>query len=244
MKAIPHRRVMQQSQHFLHFLWIAIIGLLLVVVLVACGNPIDSATPVLAQDLCMFAHSPELQLGTTDAVGVAKWVKATYGVEPEQMVKTEGDLSIVEFFWKQNNHHWSATVRDRRLARVSKFDLDNGPTLGQVVTLWGEPEFVYGYIGTICEKSCSYSLGLDYPRLGLSISRSGLETAQELRKTGTAALSVRRSLRATEVHCYQPGPMEEVLTNAFGASVDSVTAQMLLRSSWSGFDALVPLGPR
>ena len=72
-------------------------------------------------------------------------------------------------------------------------------------------------------------LGLDYPELGLSISRSGLETSQELRKTGVAALPVKKEVRTTEIHCYQPATMEEVLTNAFGMSIDSVTSQMSMQ---------------
>ncbi len=220
-----------------------LLGFLLVVVLAACRNTVGSSTSTPAHDLCAFAHSPELLLGTTDVAGVADWVKAAYAVQAEQRVKTEGDSHTVEFFWTVGNRHWSASVRDGRLARVSRFDLDNGPTFDEVVSIYGEPVFVYGYMGTMCERSCRYSLGLDYPELGLSISRSGLETSQELRKTGVAALPVKKEVRATEIHCYQPATMEEVLTNAFGMSIDSVTSQMSMRSSWSGFDVLVPLGP-
>ena len=70
-----------------------LLGFLLVVVLAACRNTVGSSTSTPAHDLCAFAHSPELLLGTTDVAGVADWVKAAYAVQAEQRVKTEGDFA-------------------------------------------------------------------------------------------------------------------------------------------------------
>jgi hypothetical protein len=159
-------------------------------------------------------------------------------------MKTDVDSRVVDYFWQENTRRWSAEVRDGRLARVSQFDLENGPTLGQVAASLGVPEFVYGYVGAICEKSCNYSLGLDYPHLGISVYHSGYETTSQLWEMGAPSLAIQGDMRATEILCYEPAPMDTALRQAFGASMDSLTVQMSMRSPWVGFGARVPLGPR
>ena len=217
---------------------------LLAIVLTTCQNPAYSSPSVTAQELCSFAHSPELGLGITDEAGLVKWIKATHVVDPEQSVSAGGDSRVVNYYWVHDNNHWSASVRDGRLVRVSQFEQDNGPTFGQVIAFWGDPEYAYGYVGVVCEKTCNYSLGLDYPHLGVSVYRSGFEVTNQIWKTGEPALAIQEDMKVTEIMCYESASMETVLRDAFGASAESVKVQMSMHSPWAGFGSLIPLGPR
>lgn len=217
---------------------------LLAIVLTTCQNPASSSPSSTVQDLCSFAHSSDLGLGIADEAGLVKWIKATHAVDPAQSVSTGGGSRVVNYYWVHDNNHWSASVRDGRLVRVSRFELDNGPTFGQVVAFWGDPEYVYGHVGVVCEKTCNYSLGLDYPHLGVSVYRSGFEVTNQMWKTGEPALAIQQDMKATEIMCYESASMETALRDAFGASAETVKVQMSMHSPWKGFGSLIPLGPR
>lgn len=217
---------------------------LLAIVLTTCQNPAKSSPSVTAQELCSFAHSPELGLGITDEADLVKWIKATHMVDSEQSASENGDSRVLNYYWVYGKSHWSASVRDGRLVRISQFELDNGPSFGQVIALLGAPEYTYGYVGVVCEKTCNYSLGLDYPHLGVSVYRSGFEVTSQIWKTGEPALAIQENMNVTEIMCYQSTSMETALRDAFGASAETVKAQMSMRSPWSGFGSLIPLGPR
>ena len=57
-------------------------------------------------------------------------------------------------------------------------------------------------------------------------------------------LAIQEDMNVTEIMCYQPASMETVLQDAFGASEETVKAQISMRSPWSGFDSPIPLGPQ
>ena len=68
---------------------------LLAIVLTTCQNPVRSSPSVTAQELCSFAHSPELGLGITDEADLVKWIRATHVVDPEQSVSANGDSRVL-----------------------------------------------------------------------------------------------------------------------------------------------------
>ena len=217
---------------------------LLANLLTACQNSTNSSPSVTVQEFCSFAHSPELNIGITDEAGLVQWIQAMHLANPEQLVSANRNSRIVNYYWVHGKSQWSASVRDGRLARVSQFELDAGPTFRQVIDFWGAPEYTYGYVGMVCEKMCNYSLGLDYPHLGVSVYHSGFEVTKQIWKTGEPMLAIQEDMNVTEIMCYQPASMETVLQDAFGASEETVKAQISMRSPWSGFDSPIPLGPQ
>lgn len=218
--------------------------LLLLSTLTGCQSTVVTPTPVLVSDPCAFAHNAEIGLGTTDEGGLQDWVQQHDGRSWQGAI-SDGASGIADFSWNQDGRRWSARFKNGKLVRVSQFGIENGPSFGQIVKGLGAPAFIYGYVGIICEKDCNYSLGFDYPQLGVSVYRSATETAREVRKSGEPALVIQQDVRITEMHCYTPASSLEVaLRDAFGMSDQSVAVQMSARSSWRGFGSLVPLGPR
>lgn len=213
---------------------------LLLAILAGCRQTTHIETPVSYEDLCGLTSE---QMGTMDEANVQQWIKEKYNATPTQSQQIMGGEAVTVYIWEHDGITGNAYVRDDRLFRISLYDLDNNveskPTFGQVVAGLGPPEMLDRTVGMY--DPLQYTIILDYPALGVSMSGTEAEARNKLVHEGVLAAVLTERMQADNVHCYIPGSMEAVLQKIFFVSPENVPRQMQTQIPWPGFGALVPL---
>ncbi len=118
---------------------------------------------------------------------------------------------------------------------VMQNDIKNGPRLRQVVAGLGTPDFVYhDNIPTISGEATFVEIGLDYPRLGVSVF------AGYWVKGSSWNMQVRldSALQVNFIFCYPPTEsLKDTLRDVYHYDADM---QMAKRMPWTGFGAWLP----
>ena len=212
----------------------------LLVILVGCRQAIQSTevplAPVSFEDLCRLSHK---QFGTMGEEELRQWIEETYYDTPSEAQEIMDGDPIGIYIWEHGEMIGNAYLRDGRLLRISLHDIENGPTFGQVVAGLAPPAMVYRYQWTY--EQVLYTIGLDYPALGVSVYTTNLEKWHKLAHQEGLAVTLTQDMRVNGIECYTPGPMEDVLREAFLLSPESVSFQMQSRLPWPGFGVLIPL---
>lgn len=196
--------------------------------------------PVSYEDLCGLASG---QMGGMDEESVRRWIEEEYNDSPLESQKVMGGEAIAVYVWEHNGTTGNAYLRDGCLFRISLIDLEGKaegqPTFGQIVAGLGPPEIVDRYAQR--RERVLYDIALEYPALGVSVSTTNIEKQSKLMHEGRLAVPLTEDMKAKDIHCYTPGPMEEVLRDVFFLAPDYVSYHMDRRMPWPGFGALVPL---
>jgi hypothetical protein len=213
----------------------------LLAILAGCRQTTE---PVSYEDLCGLTSE---QIGVMGDVEVRQWLEEEYGgarpVILDAMLRERYKDSVVSYGWGAEGRTFViASLRDGRLFRISFRDIENGPTLGQIVAGLGTPKMISRYVRTY-GGHVVYTLGLDYPELGVSVEATGEMTASELSRPGGWAVTLKEDMLIDSVTCYPPhSSIEDVLREVFMVSSGSAMSyQMESRMLWPGFGALVPL---
>lgn len=195
--------------------------------------------PVTVEGLCGVARSEELSLGTTDEAAIQRWVQKrglplkaeSYAVEDRVFTRYGGKV--------KGNYIW-LWLLNGRLIHVARTDIRYGPTLVRVVDSLGPPSFVHAMVWK-CETSCLYYVELHYPEKGVSVTawHSG-----KLKSIGyERVLILREDFRVTDISCYIPGSMEDVLRNVLMQDTESLSWWMQRSNPWPGFGAEFRMEP-
>lgn len=202
------------------------------------AQPIE--IPASYESLCGLTRE---QMGTMTEAEVQQWVREKYGTVPVQSQQVIGEEKITVYIWEYQGVTGNAYVRGDHLFRISLQDLEgivkNKPTFGQVVAGLGLPEMLDRTVGLY--DPLQYTIILDYPALGISVSGTEVGVRDKLVHGGVLAVVLTEQMEVDNVHCYTPGRMEEVLQRVFFVSPEDVQRQMETQVPWPGFGALVPL---
>jgi hypothetical protein len=201
--------------------------------LAGCRQP---RQPVSYEDLCGLSSE---QMGVMGEEDVRQWIEEKYNNVPVKSQEVIGGESIVIYVWQYDEITGNAYLRDGHLFRVSLHNIENGSMLGQVVAGLGPPEMLDRSYLTY--EQILYTIGLDYPALGVSVDTSDYEDWDNLAQEGRPVVLLTEHMRVDDVHCYRSGSMEEILREVFFLSPENVSYHMQRRMPWPGFGALVPL---
>jgi hypothetical protein len=207
---------------------------------VACQA--SSLPAVTYSDLCGLARE---QFGKIDEQAVLQWIQSKNAQPfrapipdlPDE-IKTD---QIQAWGWVQPSDAQTirvAYLRNGKLVRVSTQDLQNGPTFEQVVAGLGSPDTVYRSM--LEYEQVLYTIGLDYPALGIIVYTSANENRNTLMHDDQIAIHLVPTSRVTRIECYEPQPTENALQQVFFLSHESVSLEMQRRITWPGFDTWVP----
>jgi hypothetical protein len=212
----------------------------LLTALAGCRQP---RQPVSYEDLCGLGSE---QMGVMNDEEVRQWLEEEYGTASPVILDAmlegnERDL-ITAYAWEEKGRTGIAYLRDERLFRISLRYIGDRPTFGQVVGGLGTPDMIGRSVITY-GGDVVYSLGLDYPELGVSVSASAEMTAKEVSRSAEEwAVTLKEDMQVNSVSCYTPAAsMEEVLHKVFFVSPENVSYAMQRQMPWPGFGALVPL---
>jgi hypothetical protein len=216
----------------------------LLAALAGCRQP---KQPVSYEDLCGLSSE---QMGVMNDEEVRQWLEEEYGTASPvildailegRLEENERDL-ITAYAWEEKGRTGIAYLRDERLFRISLRYIGDRPTFGQVVGGLGTPDMIGRSVITY-GGDVVYSLGLDYPELGVSVSASAEMTAREVSRPAEEwAVTLKEDMQVDSVSCYTPvASMEEVLHKVFFVSPENVSYAMQRQMPWPGFGSLVPL---
>jgi hypothetical protein len=206
---------------------IVLIGSLFFPLLAGCAG---SATPIpiTFESLCGLTHE---QFEQMDEEALLRWIQDAIGTPPPWK-NTVG--TRVTFSWPKGNRAYGhAYLYFGRLVRIELESIGGGPTLGQVVDALGKPEWVRSLVTR--REDTLYWVNLEYPGLGFSVATSSLE------KGNVRRVTLSKHMRVTDVFCYAPGSMEQVLQRAFFYSKQAITTSMERSVPWPGFGETVRL---
>lgn len=197
--------------------------------------------PVSYQDLCGLTSE---QFANMDAKSITQWIESK-GIQPFEapipdLPDTMHSDKIEALGWvpsADTTTVWVAYLRNGWLTRISKPDIKQGPTLGQVVDGLGTPMTIYR--SALQYEQVLYNVGLEYPALGISVYASGYDDRKNLLHDNQLAIYLTPSLRISRVECFKPAPIEIALQKPFFLSAESVSLEMLRLIPWSGFDVWI-----
>lgn len=169
---------------------------------------------------------------------VRQWLEKQYGATVKISEEGEDTVSLYAEEWSRGSGE--AYVRQGHLIEITR-EVKNGPSLGQIVEIFGIPESVYG--NSMVLEKIPYSVGLDYPKLGISVLMRKIADASEVVHENRLQVQLKRNYLVNVVHCYEPrASMGEVLRSRHLLSKTAVVEEALRqRRPWAGFDVWVPL---
>jgi hypothetical protein len=171
---------------------------------------------------------------------VKTYITEKYGAFERSNQKIGSGLEEITIYrWKEGGTIGDAIVKDGVLIRTTIFNLENGPTLGEIVLNLGEPFTVYRH--AIVYEKVLYDVGFDYVEKGISVNSKGSSSIRKLQHEGQLAVQLEKGMRIDMVNCYKPKTsIEEVLMESFFTSPQSTQIQLQRRSKWQGFEKWLP----
>jgi hypothetical protein len=206
-------------------------------ILGGCQSEPVPSTPASFEDLCQLRQD---QLVEMDILQLSQWIEDKYGVSP--IYSETGDVRVYVWgaFDEPDSFFGNAYVRDGNVIRIVLYNVQGAPNFGEVVSGLGEPLSVYQYAQQY--EKVLYSVGLDYPTIGVSVYASELVSRQSLLSHGKLYVEFRGDMLVDLVECYAPGAtMEEVLNRDDLDGSVSIENQLHNRLPWPGFGVAVPL---
>ncbi len=206
------------------------------VLLMACqtANP-PPASQVSVLGLCGL---PPDQYAEMDQSQVREWFDRNYGITPS--ADTKDGLAALSGT-TPNKGGATAFFLHERVVELGR-SINDGPTFGQVVAALGSPTTVYG-TGQAREV-IFFTVGLDFPNLGLSIFMSKRTNTQEVTHEGHLEVQLKEEYRVSAVECYAPQrTMDDMLRERFAFYPATIAYEQSRRKPWTGFGTWVPLVP-
>ncbi len=219
----------------------SVLGLSLMLLLgitVGCQTTSNYATSQISfGGLCGIALE---RFEDTNKEQVREWLEEQYGVNPQSSNVEEGVIAIRAE--ERNKGSTTAYLRQLRLIEIMR-EVKNGPTFGQVVTVFGVPDSVYGQ--AIGHERIPYSVGLDYPKRGVSVFMSKIADPSEVVHGNRLEVQLKESYTVNIVQCFAPHPsMDEVLrTGYLSSNPATIQNNLNRRKPWQEFETWVPLEP-
>lgn len=225
--------------------------LALVALLVACQPPGATTAPraslrppVAFETLCGLTLA---QMEAMRGAEIRQWLEGPGhdNVSTFQLTPEPGeDRGVTQYQWAQAGaRRGLAVVVDDRLVRVALLDVEDGPTLGDVVRAFGPPISIYA--SSTRYEQVLYYLSLEYPAQGVSVGSDGLRSSEELASEEGLALELAPDLPVRRIDCFQPATsMETVLREAFRFTPEQIAATLRSTEPWPGFGARVRLEGR
>ncbi len=196
-----------------------------------------SSENISFESLCGLTHS---EFESMNSEQMDQWMRKKHGSNIS--VESSGDNQniVTTYRWVETSSKGAAYRKDNHLLHISATDIDSGPTFGQVVSSLGKPDVVYRDVEA--REKVLYTVGLDYPRLGVSVSTSDLANVADIVHENGWAIQLKESMKVDSISCYTPhDSMEQVLINAFLSTPSSVQIQLKHRTPWPGFGSWVSL---
>lgn len=234
----PDSRQRNENSQICRFLVLVACPLLLMIALQACESRYDPP-PISAETLCGL--NPE-QLGTMKEEQLYQWIEEEIGCEPSRHEMRVGKDSVVLLncdgehvsggFQSVNGHpaNLGISIGESRL------------TFGEVVSGLGSPELVYRDIQRTDHNPALYSVGLEYPALGVSVYSIIVDDLRELVHEGVLSVTLSEDMGVDLINCYLPGSIEEVLwADPWSVYRGGIRLRLERSLPWPGFGAIVPL---
>jgi hypothetical protein len=216
---------------------IGAIVLTLLIVATACEFIAPSPVHQISYEgLCGL---PVEQFLGMDEQKVRQWLTSQYG-----SVSLAPDLGVgVTRLWSPEKNGISSTAFLRQGSLIELVQsLKRGPTFGQVVSSLGRPDSIF--TSWLPYEKIVYSVGMDYPTVGISVQMNSSATARDLSHNGKLEVQMKEEFPVDLVQCYAPrSSMEEVIRNGFPSDPKSIETILKRRKAWSGFGAWVALEP-
>lgn len=205
--------------------------------LASCQFPVTStASEISIKGLCGL--SPE-RFTQSSQVEIREWLQKEYGTSPDLKDLGEGITSIRAE--GKAGRYTTVFQRNGRTLEILR-TITNGPTLGQIVTVFGTPESVYGF--RLMNEVIRYSVGFDYPQHGISVFIDKNADHQRLTHEGRFEVQIDEGFQVDLVSCFMPrASMDEVLRNGYPSDPKNIEYNLNRRKPWSGFGVWVPLEP-
>lgn len=181
--------------------------------------------------------TPE-QFKEMDQEQVRQWLEKQYGAAAKISEEGEDTVSLYAEEWSSGSGE--AYVRQGHLIEITR-GLTNGPSFGQIVGVFGIPESVYGT--SIGLEKIPYTVGLDYPKLGITIAMRKIADPSEVVYDNHLQVQLKQDYLVNVARCYEPrASIEEVLRNGHLKSKPMIIEDALSqRRSWQGFGMWVKL---
>lgn len=178
------------------------------------------------------------QFAQMDQAHAHQWLADQYGALPSSGI-SDG-LSTLSVGTQDKGGATVFFFQQRILAVVRT--LKNGPTFGELVAALDAPQMIYAR-GEIREHVI-LTLGMDYPKLGISVFMNKRANPQEIGHQGRLEIQLKQDLVTDLVECYEPhASMQEFLSDRFSFYPQTLQFELNRRKPWSGFDTWIPLEP-
>jgi len=216
-------------------------GTLLLLLLVSCVDKTEIEPLAISfEELCLVSQEDFTNMNGN---AVPEWIEDNFGAPPSVSI-SDDDAVVIVFngsSTRLGEFLGNVLVRQERISEISLHDIQAGPHFDEVVMGLGDPASVNHYCAMPHEPQL-YTIGLDYPAIGISVYASESRSRGSLSFEGGLGVVLREDMQVTLVQCYPPAAtMEEVINRDHSLTPTGRRLQLQNRVPWTGFGSMVSL---